>query len=240
MALRSDQKLLLAAGAGSLALFVIPYAHYLLWPVIILNTHIHEMMHALAAIIAGGKVDHIKVFADGNGLAYTMGGWPILTSSAGYMGAAAIGGLMIAFTRKEKGARMALALLGGLIGLGVIFYVRGDVVGVLSGIAWAGLLAFLAWKLRKDQAVFAARFLGMAQCLMSAYAFVGLWQAATHPDGHSDAGNMEQMTGIPDVAWAAIWFVVSLIIMGFALKAAWKGDGTPTPKPAAEPETGPW
>src|SRR5690348_9171182 len=101
--LRPHQNTLVIAAVVSLLLWIMPVFGYILLPLQYLNTHLHEFSHALVAIATGGSVDTIKVFSDGSGVTYASG-VDILVNSAGYIGATIIGGLMIVFSRTERGA----------------------------------------------------------------------------------------------------------------------------------------
>src|SRR5216117_1028662 len=86
---RPQVKLLLAATVATIALWFIPYAEYLVYPVRLFVTFIHESSHALVALLTGGSVQSLTIASDGSGLTYSapsgfIGG--VLTSSAGYLG----------------------------------------------------------------------------------------------------------------------------------------------------------
>ncbi len=52
-----------------------------------LESYFHEISHGLAAILTGGKVLRIQLFANGAGLCTTQGGISFVISFAGYAGA---------------------------------------------------------------------------------------------------------------------------------------------------------
>jgi hypothetical protein len=78
--------LLLIATALTIALWFVPYAEYLVYPVRLFVTFVHESSHALVAVLTGGSVQSLTISADGSGVVYSMGSGLIgqlLTSSAG-------------------------------------------------------------------------------------------------------------------------------------------------------------
>jgi hypothetical protein len=135
-------------GLAALAflMWVIPVTQPLLIPLIYLNTHIHEFCHAIIALGTGGSVQYIKVFTNGSGVTPVSGGNLLLIASAGYVGSAISGGWLVACCRSEKNAKNALIGLGGMMVLSMIVFVRGDLVGLLSGAAWAAVLLWAQGK----------------------------------------------------------------------------------------------
>src|SRR5690554_19980 len=85
-------KLLLLASLITVALWFIPYADYLVYPVRLFVTFIHEGSHVLAALLTGGSIQSMKVMSDGSGVVNSLTSSPLsvlVTSSAGYLGAIA-------------------------------------------------------------------------------------------------------------------------------------------------------
>ncbi|MCH8979868.1 MAG: M50 family metallopeptidase, partial [Armatimonadetes bacterium] len=121
MALRKDQRLLIWASVASLAVWAVPYLRPVLLPLIFYNTHIHELCHALAAVVTGGSVEFIKVNANGSGVTHTLGGSPFLLATSGYVGSAIVGGLLIFGSRTVEGARKMLWVAAGFIALSMVF-----------------------------------------------------------------------------------------------------------------------
>lgn len=222
-AFRNDQRLLLGAGGLAVLALVMPVLSLVMLPVLYLNTHIHELCHALAAVATGGRVLEIAVLANGNGVTPIMGGNLVLVASSGYIGATLVGALMILYGRTERGARTVLWTLAAALGLSLALWVRSDWVGVMSGIGWALLCAFAAARFQGTGLRFTAQFLGMVQCLASIRAFNDLFAISLRAEMHSDAKIMEHATRLPSVIWASLWFVISVVAMGFALRAAWRG-----------------
>lgn len=220
--LRQDQSLLLAASGASLLVWVVPVFKVILAPLALLNTHLHEFCHAAAALLTGGSVSHIKVFSNLGGEAPIAGGLTPVIAAAGYVGTSLIGGLLILVAGRKDHARQALWILFGILTFSMIVFVRGDVVGVFSGVAWMAVLFAAAWKLSDDWARFMAQFLGIQQCLTSLMAFFALFNVS-FGYGHSDAKIMEDATGIPDVVWAGAWLILSAVLVWACLAAGWRG-----------------
>jgi hypothetical protein len=215
------QKLLLLASAASIILWAVPVARYLTIPLTYLNTHFHELAHALMAIATGGIADYIHVYADGSGVTPVAGGSIFLIASAGYPGTALLGAALILAGRTEKSAQTALKALSIVLGLSLLLFIRGDVVGVISAILWIPALWFLALKTKGDTLKVVTQFLGVQMSLTAFQALLILLNISATTDTHSDAQILQQTTFIPDIVWATLWTVFSLIAVGISLKTAW-------------------
>jgi hypothetical protein len=219
---KPDERLtILLAALAALAAWMLPMVRWAVWPIILLNTYIHEYCHAASALLTGGEVFRIQIHATGGGATLTAGGWQAAISSAGYVGASVVGGLLIASARTERTARACLFTLAIALALGIVLWVRGDLIGMLAGIGIVLILMFASRSLSKQGIVFAAAFVGISQCLASVEAFLVLLRVAGHSNIQNDAANMQASTGLPAAAWAAAWLVVSLVSIWLGWKTAW-------------------
>lgn len=217
------RNVLLLAGAASIAAWAIPILSFVALPLVYLNTHVHELCHALAAVFSGGTAQKIVVLGSGSGYTPVAGGSLLLVGSAGYVGASLIGAGLILFGTTPRGASNGLLGLALMLGLSMLLWVRGDAIGLASGVGWIVLLVLLSAKLQGAQAVFAAQFLGMQQCLMSVQALLVLLRINAIPGVQNDAKLLADHTPLPAMFWAICWFGVSLLAMGAALRSAWSG-----------------
>lgn len=200
-----------------------PYLRIAVLPLIYLNTHFHELAHALAALATGGTPSHILVFANGGGETPVAGGNIILTASAGYPGTAILGALLILAGRTPEKSKTALKILAVSLALSTLLFVRGDLIGVASAIFWVPTLWLLAAKLKGDNLQFATQFIGVQMSLTAFQAVMTVFRVAAESNQHSDAFILQQQTLIPDVIWAFGWVVLSLVLMVTALRVSWLG-----------------
>jgi hypothetical protein len=223
LSLKPHQTAMLGASAAAVVAWVVPIVQFLVLPLQYLNTHLHELAHAVMAVLSGGQVQHILVFADGSGQTPVFGGSILLVASAGYVGASVIGATIIYFARTVEGARVILRVLAGVLAFGLLMWVRGDPIGVFSGIGWiAALVAASSW-LKGMPLIFAAQFLGVQQCLTSFQSILTLLHVSSLPQHHhSDAMILAQYTGIPAIFWAVFWTGLSLFLVYVTLRAAWR------------------
>jgi len=213
--------LLLAAVVSLLGLFV-PAVGAALLPLEYLNTHLHELGHALMAIGTGGQVRFIKVYGDGSGVTPVYGGILTLVASAGYLGSAAAGAAIVWAMRSERGARLALGVAGFALALSMVLFVRGDLVGVVSGIAWSAALIAASRTLRGPWLLFVAGLVGLQQGLNALRALFELLQITTMNEAQSDALLMQRATlGVPAPFWALLWGVCGLAVVGLTVRRAW-------------------
>lgn len=222
MKLEGQKAALLGATAISASAWFVPAIAWVLRPIQYLNTHIHELCHALAASATGGQAEKILVHANGSGETPVLGGLMPIVASAGYVGAAAIGALLIAAGRDEKRARALLCTLAVLLGVSLLVWVRGDVVGLLWGLFWAVALGACAAFLRGRVAVFTVQFVGVQQCLNALLALSALLEISYATDVQSDATNMQSATGVPAMVWAIVWAAVGIALVIAALRHAWR------------------
>src|SRR5262245_46120275 len=84
----------LIAFAIVFVLWNVPQLDFILYPVRLFVTFVHESGHALAALLTGGHVGGLTVLPDGSGYTLTSGGSRLLILPAGYLGAALFGALL--------------------------------------------------------------------------------------------------------------------------------------------------
>ena len=222
--MRPTQSALLLAAAVSVVGLFVPVVGAALLPLQYLNTHLHELSHALVALGTGGAVQHILVFANGSGVTPVAGGLLPLVASAGYLGAAAWGGAIVHAMRTEKGARWALGITGGALALSMALFVRGDAVGVVSGTLWAAALIVASRTLRGSGLMFAAGLVGIQQGLNSLRSLGDLFEITAATEAHSDARLMQGATLVPALFWAGLWGLCGLAVAGFTVRRAFRSE----------------
>lgn len=222
MALRRDQKTLLFAAVASFALWAVPLLRPFALPLVYLNTHIHELCHALMAHATGGAASHIMVFANGSGVTPVSGGSIFLSASAGYVGTAIVGALLLASSRTLKGARSMLWTTFAFLAVSLLLFVRGDTIGILSALLWLGALPLMAYRLKGEWVLFAGQFLGLQMALTSLQSLLVLLKVTVSPEPRSDALILQQVTGVPAIVWAVGWSAFGLAAIVVALVTAWK------------------
>lgn len=231
---RPQAMTLLVATAISVVLWFIPFAEVLTYPFRLFVTFVHEIGHALAAVVTGNTVMAMSVAPNASGETYTTYGGlfsQVLISSGGYLGAMAFGALLLVLIRRAVAARIVL-LVSGLAILGVTTYfglikplwtgmnLMAVPFTVLASIGISAGLVLVARFASARVASFFVSFLAV-QCVLNALFdlktvfFLSNPFAPTVP---TDAVNMSNATGIPAILWAGFWIFLALGILWFAMR----------------------
>lgn len=211
------------ATVASVAAWVVPVLSLAALPLQYLNTHVHELFHALAGLATGGQVGRIAVHANGSGATEVFGGNMLAVASAGYVGSVLLGSVILASARTERGARIALGWLGAAVAFSMLVWVRADAVGLVSGAAWAVLLLWGWRKLSGDALLFAAAFLGVQQSLQAIQSLLVLLNLSAYPQIQSDAAILGQASGTPPLLWALLWSGLGVTLTALGARRAWSG-----------------
>jgi len=203
------------------------------YPIKIFVVFLHELGHALAALLTGGQVVSIQIFPDEGGLTTTRGGWPLVILSAGYVGSLLLGGALLYLSSRRTRTHWLLIMLGALLALSTLLFLR-NVFAVLYGLLAAAALFFSAYRFSPDVNFYVIRFIAVASCL---YALLDmrsdLFASAPAAAGVvNDAVALSQLTGIPALVWSVLWLVISLIAVGYFFMASIRrGPGKRSDKP---------
>lgn len=231
--------LLLLATVVTLILWFIPFAEWLVYPIRLFVTFIHEASHALVAFITGGAVQSLTISPDGSGMVYSANSsflGSLLTSSAGYLGTTAFGVLLLLLIRRSVSPQRVLMGSGMFIGIITLFFgvlapafnmfslqvsFWSVLFTIVSGAALAGGLVVLAAYASSRAANFAVAFLAV-QCLLNALSDLKTLFFLNASFGGSeiqtDAGNMAAATGIPSIMWVFIWMGISIVMISLGLR----------------------
>ncbi len=119
-----QRDLLLAFGAFAVAFILWQFQglFFLVYPLRLFVTMIHELGHGLAAILTGGRFDHFEVTQRGAGTAYTLGGWSFAIVQAGYLGTAIFGAALLIVANRVRRPGYVAAGLGIFIGILTALY----------------------------------------------------------------------------------------------------------------------
>ena len=231
--------LLLLATLITVALWIMPYGEYVVYPIRLFVTFIHESSHALIAVLTGGSVQSLTISADTSGLTYSapsgfFGG--ALTSSAGYLGTTVFGVVMLYLIRKSFSPNKILTGLGIFVGIIlVVFTVVSPIFNFLSlqvalssvlftavagTLLSAGLIALGIFSTPRI-ASFAVAFLAV-QCLLNAITDQITLFYINSPfagsDIQNDASNMAAATHLPGIVWVVIWIGISVMMISLGLR----------------------
>jgi peptidase M50B-like protein len=216
---KSSFTLLVLATLLTLALWFIPFAGLVTYPIRLFVTYIHEIGHALAALVTFGGVNRVALDWSGSGVTFTQGGLGLLISSAGYLTTTLYGSALLLFLRRQRNAKVAAIGTGTLLLLITALF-GGNIVAWLAGLVFGGGCLLLGLKGQPKLVHFCMSFLAV-QCLLNAFYDLRtvLYLAAFDPAFPTDARNMSQATGgfLPPVVWAAGWALISTAVVAGTL-----------------------
>jgi hypothetical protein len=207
----------------SVALWRVPIVGLFFYPFHIFGTFVHELSHGLAAVLTGGEFRRFVVNLDQSGTAWSAGGIRWIITSAGYVGSAVFGGLLIIMSARDVPAHYVLTALGIALGVLCLIFVR-NLFGVVAGLILAGLLVYAGEQL--SGSLWADRLLLLLAVQMALHAlnsvFNLVWLSTNQAGVRTDAQIMQDMTHIPAPFWAFIWTVLSCGILVLALHTAYR------------------
>ena len=221
---RQSRKRLLGATVATLALMFIPYADWVLYPLRLFITFIHESGHALTTLAVSGNVVSLHVHPDGSGVTPIQVAplWAWLPLSGGYLGTMVFGAIMLQVGRLRKvqnPGRASLYLAAIAVGLITALWGWHDPFTLTIGITMAAGLALMARKLTPKVGEFFATFLAV-QCSLNAIGDIRILLAlASMGSKENDAGLMAQAYGGSSVLWASLWGLIAIITLFFSLRS---------------------
>lgn len=198
-------------------LIIVLWNTWVVFPLKILVVFFHELSHALAAWLTGGKVIEIQLNASQGGHCITRGGMRFVVLTAGYLGSLIMGGTILSVAARGKQDKVVIGILG-LIILGVtMFLVRpiihfGFLFGLLSGLL---LFACGVW-LPQHVNEFILKVIGLTSCL---YVLLDIKSdVLDRPNLRSDAYMLGELTHIPTVVWGVFWLSAAFILTIYFLR----------------------
>ncbi len=211
----------------SMFLSILPLIHYVLLPFDFFTTFVHEGCHAIASLLMGEEVKRIVINPDTSGYMEHAGAAGTFArafiASAGYVGSAMVGGLLIVLSAKQNSAKSVLIGLGVILILAMVFYVRDIFTLILCGFMIAAFF-LIALKTGPVFNYFFVTFLAVQTALNSigdVLTLVKLSMGApksSYSLGKSDADVMAELFWLPAIVWSVLWVAFSLFILYLAMK----------------------
>jgi Peptidase M50B-like len=210
-------------------LWYVPMAQWLVYPFRLFGTFVHELGHGLAALATGGEFLRFTVSPDLSGLAWSAGGWRWLVTSAGYVGSAVFGGVLIAAQLRGLSAASLLMGLGVALAILCVFFVR-NAFGIVTGLGFSIALILASFKFTEAAQDLLLKTLALQLILDGYHSLITVFRISGEQGIASDAHTMEAATGLPAKAWVIFWALLSTAILFLALrvrprKAAATSDG---------------
>jgi len=174
-----------------------------------LESYFHEISHGIAALLTGGKVVSIQLFANGAGLCTTQGGSRFAISFFGYAGATLWGwGIYKLSTAHHRYAQGFLMVILALLLSSIIFWGRDILTWFILAMLMAVFLVTL--KVKKTHYL---------QKLMQLFGLLILLNSLSSPinllDGRhlGDGAALASATFMPEIFWVLTWFIIALLAL---------------------------
>ncbi len=176
---------------------------------------LHETYHAIAALLTGGYVKTIAVTSHESGVTFISGGIPVVVYSAGYLGTAFTGALMIATGRSKNLKRYFPFIIGTLLLLSTILFVRnryGFIFGLVTGAVFIFLFVKQFFFLK-----YITDFVGMMCVIYTIYDFMDFVNSKTN-----DATLLSHIIKVPAFIIYSTWIVLSIAMFFMAFRFAYR------------------
>jgi hypothetical protein len=233
---RRDRRQALAITAVAMVavyiLWNLSFFNFLMAPLRLFVTYVHEAGHGLMALLTGGKIAGFIVSTDGSGLTQTLGGSRALILPAGYLGAAFFGSMLFYTVSRFPRAinNIAIGLGAGMV-LFTLVYARADASGSLLaftlGIGFGVLLILVGAKAPRLVALLIINVLAVSTALE---AVLDLWTllgniGATRENVQNDAAAFARdITPLIPASFVALtWALLAVMMFGAAVYfGVWK------------------
>jgi hypothetical protein len=209
-----DLPYVMVAAILAVVLSYIPVISAAVYPFKLFGTFVHEWSHAMVAIVTGGSVVQLQINGDLSGETFTRGGWGLLIFSAGYVGAAVAGALLLLAPTRFSNRT--------LIGVGAVSLLMPFAGALLVGTSfpantWIWTLIFgavtLAIGLRAPQrwAGLFQQFVAVELCFTALDSLRNLiWLSVNAPNVPTDALNADHYTHLPALVWSILWSLLAV------------------------------
>lgn len=188
----------------------------IMYPIRILVTFLHELGHAVGALITGGWVERIQINANGSGFTSTAGGSRSIILMGGYLGSALFGNILFFIGARSKVlVKPALILLCiSMIVTALYWFNSMFTTGVLFLFVVAIYLIISKTNFSREVLM----FFGLATILYIIQDF----NVGPSSDLEKYA---EIMVFLPPSVWMYIWLGVALILFLFNLRILFSSIG---------------
>lgn len=225
--------LVIAIIAVALALVAwnVPQLDFLLYPLRLFVTFVHESGHGLGALLSGGQFVRLTVNSDGSGLASTAGGSRALILPLGYLGAAAFGAGLFYLTNRLPRRKWLAIGLGGIVLLMTVSYTELLSSAFFVGLLMAGALILLGARAHEEICLLVLNFLAVICGLNAVFDLLFLINNSNIGNGvvRNDAAAFSNEVAplVPAWFWAVLWAALAIVMLvtavWFSFRHAWRG-----------------
>ena len=200
------------------------------YPFILLGTWFHEMGHGITALCLGGSFNHLEIYENGGGVAYTAYNpqnlflphniTRALVAAGGLLGPCFVGSLLIISAVNHKTAKWALRILIITMILSIFIWVRSLIGIIVLSVISLTLLTILYSK-KSTYVTWTILFLGIQSTLSTYLQLDYLFTGTFMRNGSKNTSDTQQIANnLFGTYW--LWAIVIIIISVFVL---WKSYG---------------
>ncbi|MGL1958148.1 MAG: M50 family metallopeptidase [Colwellia sp.] len=176
-----------------------------------LESYFHEISHGIAALVTGGSIVNIQLFANGAGICSTQGGSRFIISFFGYAGATFWGwGIYRLAGAHQRFAQIFSSLIFMLLVSSILLWARDlltiFILGVLTFIFFVTSYSFFKKTQNLKFLQITVQLFGLLILLNSLFSPLYLLDGRALGDG----ATLASITFIPEFIWVAIWFLLAL------------------------------
>lgn len=189
--------------------YFIPYGNYIVYPINLMVTFLHEFGHSLFALLTGWSVKSMQINTDGSGYAITAGWWSSLILIGWYIGSAIFWNILLyIWFKKQKLSQYIIYLLSWLLIFSAIIWFN-SIISTIILLLLAGLLILISKNKNYNSVVL--QFLWITTLLHIIEDF-NVWPK-------SDISKFGDIfIVIPDFLWMIIWLIIVVWITGWNIK----------------------
>ena len=178
-----------------------------------LESYFHEISHGIAALVTGGEIMRIQLFANGAGLCTTRGGLSFVISFFGYAGATFWGWLLFKLANSHQRTAQVVSGLMIVLLLASLIFVR-DLLTIIIISSLAVMFVFTIKMRRLYTLQLLLKFFGLSILLNSLFSPTYLFDGRDLGDGAA----LASMTMVPELVWVLLWCVLAVAALYSLIK----------------------
>ena len=191
---------------------------YLVYPIKLFVVLIHEISHAISAILSGGKVIAFNIGFDLSGKCETENGNNILIATSGYLGSLLFGLLIFYSTYNKNIGKWLLIIISILILITSVSLMQNISLTLLA-VLYSVLLFVSAFFLQIRIDSYILKLFGMLSCV---YVLFDIKEDVLSKNSAiSDASILSDLINVPTIVIGLIWLIISLAGIFLVMKLSY-------------------
>ena len=221
---RQELLLLSMIAVVSLALWQFRLGRKIVRPYFILGVFFHEVGHAIAILMLGGRPVKIQLLLNDGGVTWwryyqSFGRFRrAIVSSAGFLGSAIVGGLLILASRNPNITNNILIILGIFsLAITIVWVREWFGYGFMTMIFWGFIILAIAFRTPPEVQKLMIQFLGVQLSMIN---FLNIWYLFDM-DPSSDVAKIERYLWLPYWFWGIMITLLCVEILVQSIRIAY-------------------